>query len=311
MPNPQPMPGVSVVIPCYNYAHYLRHAVDSVLAQTYVDREIIIVDDGSTDDTPAVAAAYGDRVRVIRQPNAGLPAARNTGIRAASKPFIALLDADDVWLPGYLSAVMTAFARLPDDTGLVASKSIKVGPAGNILGRIRRDHEAHGELRARDILLRTHFAPSTVTVRKAVFEACGLFDDTLTSSEDRDMWIRVGMRFRLFLLPDALVHIRDHPSSMSKNAERMARNTRAVIRKARRAGVVPARDVTFWLRVMAFNRFQCAWMYRDQRRHLRAVAEMAMSLVFWPWFGCPEQVNEPALFRVRALRRFLWEAARG
>lgn len=303
--------GVSVVIPCYNYARFLRAALDSALGQSHPHREIIVVDDGSTDDTPTVTTSYGDRIRCVRKANAGLSAARNTGIREASHPFIAFLDADDVWCPGHLEAVMAAFGRLGDSVGLVATKCDRIDAQGVPLARTQRDGAVHGALDVRDIVLRTCFPPSAAVVRRAAFDACGGFDETLTSSEDRDMWIRIGMHFGIHLLPDVLVHFRNHASSMSKNADRMKRNTGAVIRKARQAGVVPKTHLGFWLRVWAVNRFQCAWMYRDQGCHRQAIAEMAASVCLWPYFVRPDLLNEPVFFRARALRRFLWEAWHG
>ncbi len=301
--------GVSVVIPCYNYAHFLSAAIDSALAQTSRPFEIVVVDDGSTDDTRAVATGYGAQVRYIHQANAGLPAARNTGIRSATQPLVAFLDADDQWQPGFLHRVLEVFAL--SAYGLVAAKAIRVDPGGLPVPRVCRDQALQGPLGCRDIILRTCFSPSGVVARRAVFECCGLFDDTLTSSEDRDMWIRIGARFPMFLLPDPLVLVRDHPGSMSKNADRMKRNTRRVIGKAFDQALVPRRQVAFWLRVLAFNRFQCAWMYHDQGRYLRAIGEMSASLATWPWFASPSRLNEPVLFRLRALRRFAWEAWRG
>jgi len=306
-----PSCGVSVVIPCYNYAHYLPAAIDSALAQSYQPLEIIVVDDGSTDKTSAVAAGYGDRVRCIRKANAGLPAARNTGIRAATQPYVGFLDADDQWAPGFLQRVMAAFAEAPVAYGLVAVRGQPVDREGTPICRVRRDRDCHGLLTCTDIIFRTRFSPSAVVARREAFAVCGLFDETLTSSEDRDMWIRIGARFPILLLPEALALIRNHPGSMSKNADRMKRNTRRVIRKAFIAGLVGRWRLVFWLQVLAFNRFQCAWMYQDQKRHLRAAGEMVASLLTWPWFLRPAELNEPALFRVRALRRFLWEAVHG
>jgi glycosyltransferase involved in cell wall biosynthesis len=302
--------GVSVIIPCYNYAHFLPGAIDSVLAQADGLYEIIVVDDGSTDNTRLVATGYGARVRYVYQANAGLPAARNTGIRLATQPFVAFLDADDLWQPDYLRRMLQAHASAPRPYGLVATKGTPIDPNGVPIPRVRRDQCLQGDLTCRDIILRTCF-PCTVVARREVFERCGFFDETLTSSEDRDMWIRVGACYPMHLLPDALVLIRNHPGSMSKNAERMKRNSRRVIRKAFDRAWVPRWRLDFWLKVVAFNRFQCAWMYRDQRSHMLAVAEMLASLAKWPWFGRPSRLNEPRLFRVRALRRFLWEALRG
>jgi len=306
-----PLTGVSVVIPCYNYAHYLPQAIDSALAQSYRPLEVVVVDDGSTDDTPAVVAGYGERIRCIRKANGGLPAARNTGIQAATYAFVAFLDADDRWAPEFLTTVMAAFAGAGEGCGLVATRAQAFGPDGTLRPRPCRDRAVRGTLRSRDIILRTRFSPSAVVTRRRVFEDCGFFDETLTSSEDRDMWIRIGSRFEMVLLPEALAFIRNHPSSMSKNADRMKLNTRRVIRKARSQRVVSPWAMGFWLKVLSYNQVQCAWMYHDQRRHLRAASEMAASLLTWPWFGRPSRLNEPVFFRVRALRRFLWEACHG
>lgn len=303
--------GVSVVIPCYNYAQYLSYAVDSALAQDHRPLEVIIVDDGSTDNTPAVVAGYGDRVQCVRKANGGLPAARNTGIRSAIHPFVAFLDADDVWAPGFLPRVMEAFARSSSGYGLVATRGQPIDREGRPIARVRRDQDVHGLLKCRDIILRTRFSPSAVVARRDVFDVCGFFDESLTSSEDRDMWIRIGAQFPMLLLPEALALIRNHPSSMSKNADRMKRNSRRVIGKAFSRGLVPRWRLDFWLRVLSFNWVQCAWMYYDQRRYLKAVADMSASLFAWPWFVQPALLNEPVFFRVRALRRFLWESAHG
>ena len=107
------LPRVSVVIPAFNQARFLPAAIDSALAQTYRDREIIVVDDGSTDETPDVARRYGDALRYVRQANKGLAGARNTGIERARGEFVALLDSDDVWLPGFLEHMMAVAEAQP------------------------------------------------------------------------------------------------------------------------------------------------------------------------------------------------------
>jgi glycosyltransferase involved in cell wall biosynthesis len=119
-PSDAPAPLVSVVIPTYNYARFVSEAVDSVLAQTYPSLEVVVVDDGSTDDTREVLARYGDRIRYIYQPNAGLPAARNTGIKAARGEFIGLLDSDDVFHPRKFELQMRYMLAHPE-VGMLAT----------------------------------------------------------------------------------------------------------------------------------------------------------------------------------------------
>lgn len=114
----RPDPRVSVVIPAFNQARFLPAAIESVLSQTYRDREVLVVDDGSTDETPEVIGRYGGAVRGIHQANTGLAAARNAGTRHAVGEFIALLASDDVWMPGFLEHMMSVAARHPD-AGLV------------------------------------------------------------------------------------------------------------------------------------------------------------------------------------------------
>src|SRR4051812_45065439 len=112
---------VSIVIPAYNYARYLPSAVESLLAQSYPALEVVIVDDGSTDETPRVCPQFpAPGVRYVRQANTGRSAARNTGIREAGHTFIGLLDADDRWEPEFLARVMAQFAALPPEYGAVA-----------------------------------------------------------------------------------------------------------------------------------------------------------------------------------------------
>jgi len=298
-------PGISVVMPAYNYARFLPEAIDSALAQNYPNLEIIVVDDGSTDDTAQVVARYGSRVRYIHQPNAGLPAARNTGIHAATHPFVAFLDADDVWLPGMLDRVMDTFRTLPAEFGLVASKCIRFGVPGTPLNNKRLDAELYGEIGVQDILLQSRFSPSSVVARREVFEECGCFDPTLRSSEDRDMWIRIAARRRLHLIGEALIKSRVHPNNMSKNADRMKNSMRTVINKAWRARLVSPWELCFWLRVRANFFFQTSLLLNFQGRKLAAVRDLLISILLWPVFANPHQLNEPALFRLRTLVRIL------
>src|SRR5687768_11860549 len=105
---------ISAVIPSYNYAHYLARAIDSVLAQTYAVKEVIVIDDGSTDNTREVVAKYGEPVRYVYQNNAGLSAARNAGIRLACTPWIGLLDSDAWWMPAKVEEQVKKLSAQPD-----------------------------------------------------------------------------------------------------------------------------------------------------------------------------------------------------
>lgn len=297
--------GVSVVIPAYNYARFVGDAIESAERQSLPPAEIIVVDDGSTDDTPAVLAAFGDRIRVIRQDNAGLSAARNTGIRAAAHPWVAFLDADDTWEPDFLRTLCVKAAELGPGYAVIAAQAYKVDLAGNRLEKNYREPRVSREVPVTDLILKTRFVADSVIARTAVLRDLGGFDTALRSTEDRDMWIRVagsGHRIHLEYVP--LVRVREHAHSMSRNAARMERNMRAVVAKARMAGHGP-RGRRFWWKARAFLDFEVALMYLDQGSRATALTRLSTSVLRWPWFTDHADLNHPAGFRLRALLRCL------
>ncbi|HEX8844379.1 MAG TPA: glycosyltransferase [Pyrinomonadaceae bacterium] len=185
-------PRISVVIPTYNYGHYLPAAVESVRAQGWPDLEIIVVDDGSTDDTPRVMKELaGDDLRYIRQENAGPAAARNRGIRESSGEWIAFLDADDLWMPEKLAVQMDELQKHPDasfsytDTRVRfpdgTERDVKCEPAGNNL--------------LLKLLTGNQFSTPTVVVRRQCFLKVGQFEAELRTGEDWDMWLRLAAHF--------------------------------------------------------------------------------------------------------------------
>jgi glycosyltransferase involved in cell wall biosynthesis len=300
--------GLSVIIPAYNYARFLPKAIDSALQQTYREIEVIVVDDGSTDNTSEIVAAFArrdPRVRYVYQENAGLPAARNTGILNAKYDPVGFLDADDIWLPEFLSRVMDTFACLPPEFAIVACRATYIDGDDRRLTTKQLDAGMAEEIPCRDIILKTRFSPSAVVAKKAALSAVGNFDVTLRSSEDRDMWMRIAARYRVHLLSQQLVLIRRHPGNMSKHADRMKFNGFRVIGKAWSARLVPHHCGGFWLKVLSFHFYQAAWMYHDERRRGCAIRDLLKSILLWPWFPRPGRLNEPILFRLRSLRHFL------
>jgi len=303
---PQSVPPVSVIIPSYNYAHYLRQAVDSVLSQTHSALEVIVVDDGSTDCTQEICAQVTDpRFRWIRQDNAGLSAARNTGIRESRYSLVAFLDADDRWDPTFLATVVSEMDRLGPAFVAVSTATMRMDADGNPLPPPRRNFLRSGELTVSTFCLRNRPLSSSVVMRSQVFKEFGGFDTGLRSSEDRDMWIRLTARGQRFYYLDApLAIIRRHPQNMSKNAPRMKQNSGMVLRRAWDAGVVPRRHLSFWLRVAGIHYFVVAWTHFDDGMWVRAWRYLLTSIVLWPFFLRPQRVAEPPLFRLRAMIHF-------
>lgn len=210
-------PTVTAVIPSYNYGHFVTEAVDSVLAQTYEPGlEVIVVDDGSKDDTRERLKKYGDRVRYIYQENRGLSGARNTGIRAATGPWVALLDADDLWHPQKTALQM----RIAVDRGLDVIGS----PGKRFMPENLDPNPTVRTFTAPDFLTGTHFSSSTTIIHKRCFEDVGLFDETLRSVEDRDMWLRLSARYKVGGIDSPCAMHRMHTGQMSRNAGRMFSN---------------------------------------------------------------------------------------
>ena len=315
--NPAALPtipieaGVTVVIPAFNYARYLEHAVRSAYAQGYRPLEVLVVDDGSTDATPDVVHGLEREfptLRCIRQVNAGLSAARNTGIQNARHPYVAFLDADDEWHPEMLETVMREFAAQPPSTPAMACNSYRIDSAGNPIGEKKVVPRGDRYFTAGDILLKTRFMPSSVVARHSAFETAGLFDTALRSSEDRDMWVRLAAAGPIRYLDTPLVRIRKHDSNMSRNADRMRQAIRRVREKARASGVVRGSRAGFWLRFRAVEHFSGAWMYWDEGRRAKALLHSILSLLVWPLPLDHEDLHEPCFFRARAALRFLLQA---
>lgn len=298
------MPTVSAVIPSYNYGAFVGKAIESVLNQTHHDVECIVVDDGSTDNTREVVAKYGDRVRYIYQKNAGLPEARNTGVKAATGEFVGFLDADDEWEPMFVEVALQYFNKLAKEFGVIACRSTQVGLDSKPLGLKRLLPEIDEEVTLTDLIFRTRFFPSAVVARKSAVEDAGYFDPNYVS-EDRDMWIRIAERNRVFIHGQRLVLIRKHQTNMSKNATSMKEKIKRTIIKSYRAYPQLRGKILYWLHVWSFFYFQSGWTYYDQGRRWTAISELLKSLVLWPFYSNPRLVNEPRLFRIRALAIFL------
>ncbi len=223
------MPAVSIIIPAYNQGHYLGAAVRSVLSQTWPHYEVIVVDDGSTDNTPEIARAFTDpRIRYIRQENRGLSGARNTGIRNATGELVSFLDSDDLFLPEKLALLVEALRAQPN-LGMLAGQAIIIDEHGRPTGRSFTTPLPEDSAR---LLIWNPLHVGSVLVRRAWLDRVGPFDETLRSYEDWDMWLRLaraGCRFGWVDQPVSLY--RFHRGQMTRNAEQMTRATFAVLDK--------------------------------------------------------------------------------
>lgn len=205
---------VSVVIPTYNRRRRVCEAVDSVLSQTMTHFELIVVDDGSTDETAAALDRYAGRIRLLCQENRGVSAARNRGAACARGKWIAFLDSDDLWRPEKL-AVQTAFfgrrpeARICQTEEIWIRNGVRVNPG-------RRHRKPSGDIFLPSLAL-CLVSPSAVMLETSLFRETGGFDESLTAAEDYDLWLRIGARHPVFLIDDPLVIKHGgHPDQLSK-----------------------------------------------------------------------------------------------
>lgn len=274
-------PAVSVVIPAWNAAWCIRRAVDSVLAQTHRDFELIVVDDGSTDDTAAALARYGARVLVVAKRNGGLSSARNAGIAAARGAYVALLDADDWWLPEKL-ARQVAWMDAHPEAAFCSTAARVVNPHGEPIGEWRCRPSAGSALEA--IFSANGYVAgsgSAVLARRGALEAAGGFDETLRSLEDIDMWMRLAARGGYHYIDEPLAVVVKRPDSMSRQLDVMRAAAIAVMRKNRH--LLPAdKRGAFWRQAYAGMLSDYAkWAYRSQRR-TQALRDLLAGLCLAP-----------------------------
>jgi len=195
------MPTISVIIPTYNRAEMLGRAINSVLSQTCQDFELLVVDDGSTDNTLELTKAYGKSITYIRQENRGAAAARNTGIRAAQADFLVFLDSDDWFMKDKLELQLAAM--LDNPLSLVSHTQEKWLRRGKHLNQKKRHRKESGNLFSRCLELCV-VGMSTIMARRQLFEEVGLFDESFPCCEDYELWLRVAVSHPFSLLDKPL-----------------------------------------------------------------------------------------------------------
>ena len=260
-------PQISVIIPCYNQAHFLAEAVQSALDQDYPAKEVIVVNDGSPDHTRQVATQFGDRIRYIEQENRGLSGARNTGIRAARGAYIAFLDSDDVYLPGALTA-LAGYLDAHPSVGLVCGDALLFdengvfGRKSHRSGRPRQPHNFRWET------VEYCATPSTVMVRREVFARVGLFDEHLkNAAEDWLMWVQIARCYDMAYLDRPLVRYRVHDRNATHHVERIHRGNRYAAAQVVSAPYFADYPAHFRARLL-FYRFATAWHVEPKTRAL-------------------------------------------
>ena len=288
---------VSVIIPSYNSELWVVQAIESALAQTLAPSEIIVVDDGSTDDTCEQLRQYAGRIIYLRQENHGVSAARNRAVRESSGALIAFLDADDVWHPRKLEYQARVLDKYPD-----------VGLLGT--GRFDWPTSSYSELSTDDrlpltiipwhrLVVRNYLSTSSVLVRREFLEQAGEFDTQLQGPEDRDLWLRIAALTTVANLELPLTGYRFVDGSVSRQANRVHDSMKQMLLTLDSRGVWKRRP---WLRHKAYSHvyFTSFQNYREIGDYSSAMRKIIASLAWYPLPFSREEIGAP-FARVKGL----------
>ncbi len=270
---------VSVVIPSFNSAHLVTQAIESVLAQTVVPAEVLVVDDGSADDTRERVAPYAPRVRYLHQSNQGVSAARNRGVAAATQPFVAFLDADDVWHPHKTELQMGAFERHPE-LGLVGTGHF-AWPADSFPDVGGGGTGAITSVSWSQLVVRNYLSTSSIVARRAVLREAGPFDTAMQGPEDRDLWLRVAETAPVANLELPLMGYRDVQGSVSKQGARCQAGMLRILEKLDERAAWGGR----WLlrrKSYSYVYHACACIYAGAGEHAESLSCSLKSLLWYP-----------------------------
>lgn len=304
--NQSPAPGtslVSVVIPSYNSEDYISQTIDSVLAQTHRELEVIVVDDGSTDATADIVSRYGAPVTLIRQRNQRVCAARNRGFEASRGDFVCFLDHDDVWFPWKVQRQIEAFSE-HQQVGVVFTEFLNWTPVGNAFadpssldpGGAERPpiDPSHTGWIYHQFLLDCWALTSTVMMRREVFESSGGFDVGLPYSEDWDLWLRLSLEHQFLRIARPSTLYRQHPTQGNKVLRPIDYRTRLLEKAASEHGYA-SRDGRAVDR-REFGRSLARWHMQfglHQLEHGHRLAAIAAFRRAWRWH--PGYWRYPAL----------------
>jgi len=284
------MARVSIVIPTYNRARLLREAIQSALAQTHPDREVIVVDDGSTDETADVIAEFGDAVSYLRQENAGVAAARNHGASVATGDYLHFLDSDDILHPQAIERLLAVMGAHPA-AGLAYGQT-SVGTADGppsplfVPDATRPAGACPGASELRHLLRRNYIHLGAALLRRSVWERIGGFNPAFQSiCEDWDVWVRAATVGAVEYVPRVVLGYRLQPDGLTshynaRNVDRYLANHRAILDTAFAAPAVSAELAPYRPGIEAYHLYLRAWLtfsigdVAAARRQLRAALRL-------------------------------------
>jgi len=275
------VPTVSVIIPVFNGVTFVTRAIESVLHQTVVDLELIVVDDGSTDETASLVQAIKDpRLRYLHQQNQGPSVARNNGIRVATGEWIAFLDSDDYWLPTKLAAQLDRARQMPD-AGLIYCGASYLDPAGNLIDDMPALVEGHV---LPELLLNNCVSggTSSAALRRDLLDAIGPFDESMSCCEDWDLWLRAANATPYAKVDERLVCVINRPGSLNKRARDVRDVSVRMLESAFRT--YAAKHANLRRRAL-WNVYRSAGnTYLDNKEYAKATRNILRAITYRPQF---------------------------
>jgi len=274
-----PIPLVSVIIPSYNRAHYIKETIDSILAQTYKNFEIIVIDDGSSDNTREVLEAYKDRISYFYQENQGVASTRNRGVEEARGEYVSFLDCDDIWFPEKLEKQIEYVNEHPH-VALVCAEVHIINSDGKFVKHVKRDESL--PLTFENLFEQSLVHVPTTIVKRQVILALGGFDPTVAISDDYDLWLRLIKRYSCHYMPIPLAKYRIHSGNLMKQFDKRLRNNLIIFRK---------KEITegmSWLKKqirIAKVYYQYALENSTAGRYLKAAQCYALAVLTYPLIG--------------------------
>ena len=280
----QTEPLVSIIVPAYNSGKYLGECLNSALNQTYRNIEIIVIDDGSTDDTSEALKPYLDKIRYYKIANSGPARARNEGIKKACGRFIAFLDSDDIFLPEKIEAQLKAVS-VSEKVGMVTCNGYLINERGDQIGQIKLEKYPDQDsliynLHIRNVLNR---GCSSMLLRKECFEKAGLMDETLVVGEDWDLWLRILQNYQIRYLETPLFKYRVRAKSISSphNEDIALKSDLRVLAKVH-SGKSWREKGHLKAKAYSYRYFCAAWAYHQNGNRKKAFFYILKSLGGYP-----------------------------
>ena len=282
-------PLISVIIPTYNRSHYLPCAVESVLGQVGVEVEVLVVDDGSTDDTAKIveglAPRWGERVRYFWQENAERSIARNNGLRHASGEFIAFLDSDDVWCPHHAQACLALLSTHPDAIAAYGEYG-QITADGHSIRAWVRGPQSTGDGFFRDLYLkRLILQPTRVVLRRSALGTTDIFDPEIPGAEDWLLWVSLSRHGAFYPVGRATVWMRVHPNTTFGNPAAFTRSLMRAAEKVIATGLPQSVGIQA-RQIIAINRTHCAYAYYLSGNWVEALGFLNGALRGYPAIVC-------------------------